>query len=82
MLSHPPPSLGPAPVREGSLPSSPAPGMQSPTANWLLVSMTPLSDYKDTEEALEKAISYKMLFVVTGQEKAISLPEVLAAGTA
>lgn len=42
-------------------------------ANWLLVSMTLLSDWEDTEELLEKAISYKMPFVVTGQEKAISL---------
>lgn len=35
--------------------------------------MTLLSDWDDTEGVLEKAISYKTLLVVTGQEKAISL---------
>lgn len=53
----------------------PDPCLQDPAANWLLVSMTLLSDCEDTEETLETALSYRMLFVVTGQEKAISLGE-------
>lgn len=42
--------------------------------------MTLLGDYEDKEETLERAFSSKMLFVVTGQEKAISLRGDLAAG--
>lgn len=57
----------------------PAPASRGRGANWLLVSMTLLSDYRDAEEVLE-TLSYKMLFVVTRQGKAISLREVLAAG--
>jgi hypothetical protein len=34
--------------------------------------MTLLSDCKDSKEALETSLSYKMLFVVTEPEKAIS----------
>lgn len=34
--------------------------------------MTPLSDCKGAEEALETSLSHKRLFVVTGQEKDIS----------
>lgn len=56
------------------------PHTQGPAANWLLVSMTLLGDYEDKEETLERAFSSKMLFVVTGQEKAISLGGDLAAG--
>lgn len=42
--------------------------------------MTPLGDCEDKEETLERDFSSKMLFVVTGQEKVISLGEDLTAG--
>ena len=76
---HPVFSLRICSSQEGPSPW-PGPHTQGPAANWLLVSMTPLGDCEDKEETLERDFSSKMLFVVTGQEKVISLGEDLTAG--